>query len=211
MAKQQERRLPEGWQWVKLGDVAGINPTRSRDLNREDDVLTTFVPMPAIDAQLGTINRSESKPFGEVKKGYTYFEENDVLFAKITPCMENGKHAIARNLKGGFGFGSTEFHVIRPSQAITPEWIHFFLRQPRIGKDATSFFTGSVGQQRVPKEFLANLTLPLPPIAEQKRLVAILNDRFSTIETIRKAIEDQLEAINALPATLLRQAFNGEL
>ena len=91
-----DKALPDGWRWVTLGDITEVNPRRSSDLNQSDEVLTTFVPMPAVDALSGTIDQAEIKPFGTVKKGYTYFEENDVLFAKITSFMENGKHAIAR-------------------------------------------------------------------------------------------------------------------
>lgn len=209
--KEKEKKgkaLPDGWRWVTLGDITEVNPRRSSDLNQSDEVLTTFVPMPAVDALSGTIDQAEIKPFGTVKKGYTYFEENDVLFAKITPCMENGKHAIARNLLNKFGFGTTEFHVIRPSQSITPEWIHFFVRQPRILQDATAYFTGSVGQQRVPKEFLENLLIPLPPIEEQRRIVAILSERLAAVDQARRATQAQLEAAQALPAAYLREIFN---
>jgi len=86
--------------------------------------------MSSVDDLLGVIKTIEMRPYAEVAKGYTYFEENDVIFAKITPCMQNGKHAIARGLVDGFGFGSTEFHVLRPGNEILPEWIHFFIRQP---------------------------------------------------------------------------------
>lgn len=108
-----ERQLPDGWRWVPLGEVCEINPRR-RDLRRAEDALTTFVPMSAVEEAGRGISHPEQKPFREVKRGYTSFGEGDVLFAKITPCMQNGKHAIARNLIDGVGFGSTEFHVLRP-------------------------------------------------------------------------------------------------
>ena len=139
--------LPTGWRWVRLGDVCEINPHRP-SINRSDTTITTFVQMSAVDDICGVIARPEQKPFSEVKRGYTYFAENDVIFAKITPCMENGKHAIARNLIDGVGFGSTEFHVIRPNEQITAEWIWHFVRQPSIRQSATNYFTGAVGQQR---------------------------------------------------------------
>ena len=147
--------LPQGWKWVRLGDVCQINPKRT-PIKRQDDELTSFVPMTAINGSLGTIYKMEEQPFIKIKKGYTYFEENDVLFAKITPCMENGKQAIARNLIGGFGFGTTEFHVIRPNEIIISEWIYFLVRNNKFLEEAAKTFTGSVGQQRVPKEFLDN-------------------------------------------------------
>lgn len=211
MTTNDERRaLPKGWRWVRLGDVCELNPRRPA-LERTDDALTTFVPMPAIDDQSGTILSPEVRPYSQVRRGYTYFAEGDVLFAKITPCMENGKHAIARNLRDGIGFGSTEFHVIRPSKDITSEWIHFFVRQPWVLEAATAHFTGAVGQQRVPSGFLANLEIPLPPLAEQQRIARVLDEHMAAIERARAAAQAQLDAINALPAALLREAFNGEL
>ena len=202
--------LPDGWRWVRLGEVCEINPRRP-ELARKDDSLTTFVPMSAVDERLGTIVRAETKPFGEVRKGYTYFEDCDVLFAKITPCMQNGKHAIARNLVGGFGFGTTEFHVLRRGPAVIPDWIHFFIRQPEVLENAKAHFTGAVGQQRVPETYLAELEISLPPVDEQKRIAAMLNEQMASAERARKAIEEELDGINKLPAALLRRAFNGEL
>jgi restriction endonuclease S subunit len=199
--------LPDGWRWVRLGGVCEINAPRP-DLARKDDSLTTFVPMSAVDERLGTIMRAERKPFGEVRKGYTYFEDGDVLFAKITPCMQNGKHAIARDLAGGFGFGTTEFHVLRPGPTIIPEWVHFFIRQPEVLENATAHFTGAVGQQRVPETYLADLDIPLPPLDEQKRIVTILNEQIGAVERARAAAEAQLDAAKALPAAYLCAVFS---
>jgi len=159
--RETTRTLPTGWRWLKLGNVCVLNPTRP-PLSRHDDTPTTFVPMPAVDDLRGVIAAPEIRPFAEVRKGYTYFAEGDVLFAKITPCMQNGKHAVARHLLDGIGFGSTEFHVIRPGPEVIAEWVHRFIRQPWVLKAATAHFTGAVGQQRVPANFLANLDIPLP-------------------------------------------------
>ena len=122
--------LPNGWRWVKLGEVCEVNPSRPKDSNRKTDVLTTFVPMESVDEKEGIIANPQKVPYSKVAKGYTYFEENDVLFAKITPCMQNGKHVIARNLIDKIGFGTTEFHVLRSKGEILPEWIWYFIRQP---------------------------------------------------------------------------------
>ena len=204
-------KLPEGWRWMKLGEMCELNPRRPLNLTRNDDTLTSFVPMSAIDETLGIIMNPEKKPFKVIRKGYTFFAENDVLFAKITPCMQNGKHAIARNLIDGIGFGSTEFHVLRPADQIIPEWVHFYIRQPIVLRDATKHFTGAVGQQRVPEYFLTNLSIPLPPLPEQRRIAAILNEQMTEAEKLRESVEDQLDAIKFLPASLLRQAFCGNL
>lgn len=200
--------LPPGWRWVRLGEVCDVNPRRPPDLKRPDDAPTTFIPMSAVDERLGTIVRHEVRPFAEVRKGYTYFGEGDVLFAKITPCMQNGKHAIARNLIDGLGFGTTEFHVLRPAAQVIAEWIHFYLRQPAVLEEATIYFIGSAGQQRLPVSYLAALEIPLPPLDEQKRIAAILNEQMAAVERARAAAEAQLETAKAFPAAYLRAVFN---
>jgi len=164
--------------------------------------------MVAVNERSGVIAQPEVRPFGEVRRGYTYFVEGDVLFAKVTPCMQNGKHAIARNLIGGFGFGTTEFHVLRPGPEIIAEWIHRFLRQPVILQEATMHFVSAVGLRRVPQKFLETLEIPLPPLSEQKRIAAILNAQMAAVDKARDAAEAQLEAANTLPAAYLRAVFN---
>jgi type I restriction enzyme S subunit len=201
-----KRPLPEGWRWVRLGEVCEINP-RKTDISRPDIEPTSFVPMEAVDAEKGMICEVRERPFADVKKGYTYFEEGDVLFAKITPCMQNGKHAIARNLIEGIGFASTEFHVIRPAKGILAEWIHHFVRQPAVLHDATNHFTGAVGQKRVPDDFLKSLGIPLPPIEEQRRIAGVLREQMAAVEKARTAAQARLEAVKTLPASLLRQVF----
>jgi type I restriction enzyme S subunit len=203
--------LKNGWRWVRLGEVCEINPSRPKNFKRSPDALTTFIPMLAVDDKTGTVIKPEVVPYSKVAKGYTYFEENDVLFAKITPCMQNGKHVIARNLIDGIGFGTTEFHVLRSKGEILPEWIHFFIRQSYFLQEATAYFTGAVGQQRIPEYFLSDYIIPLPPLKDQKRIVSELQELMQEVERARTAAEKQIEAINALPQAILRKAFRGEL
>jgi type I restriction enzyme S subunit len=152
--------------------------------------------MPAVNQFMGTIEHGETKPFKEVKKGFTYFAEGDVIFAKITPCMQNGKSAIAKGLANKLGFGSTEFHVIRPNDGvITAEWIWYFVRQESFRKEGAYHFRGAVGQQRVPSEYLENANVLLPPITEQRRIVAKLAEcmeRIGEAQQLRK--QAKLEA-----------------
>lgn len=164
-------RLPEGWTLVRLPQVCEINPSKSSADSLPPDAPVTFVPMPAVNAELGAITRSEIRSFSEVRKGYTSFRDGDVLMAKITPCMENGKAAIAYGLQNGLGFGSTEFHVIRPTGAILAEFVYHFIRQKSFRKAAEGEMTGSVGQKRVPAGFLEQVEIPLLPLAEQKQIV----------------------------------------
>lgn len=167
--------------------------------------------MSSVDGELGAITQPEIRPFGEIARGYTYFEDRDVLFAKITPCMQNGKHAIADGLRGGFAFGSTEFHVIRAGDAITPEWIHTFIRQQSVLAEAQRHFRGAVGQQRVPQNFLDNLPIPLPPLAEQRRIVADLARKNAAAGRLETLARQQLAELAALPAALLREVFVGAI
>jgi len=201
-----KRQLPAGWRWVRLGDVCEINPRRP-EINRKDDRSTSFVQMSSVQEAGRGIARIEEKPFSTVCKGYTYFGEGDVLFAKITPCMQNGKHAIARGLIDGIGFGSTEFHVLRPRSEIISEWVHHFILQPWVLQNATAHFSGAVGQQRVPEDYLAELKVPLPSVPEQQRIAAILTEQMAAVDRARAAAEAQLEAAKALPAAYLRDVF----
>lgn len=206
----EAKSLPQGWRWIRLGEICEINPSCPRDFSRPTDAPTTFAPMAVVDEKVGTISKPEVRPYLEVSKGYTYFEEGDVLFAKITPCMQNGKHAIASNLIDGIGFGTTEFHVLRPRREILPEWIHFFIRQPYFLREATMYFTGAVGQQRVPESFLTNYVIPLPPLPEQKRVAAKVRDLLDEAERACTACEAELKAARAMPLAYLRQVFESE-
>ncbi|MCX7732736.1 MAG: restriction endonuclease subunit S [candidate division WOR-3 bacterium] len=204
-------KLPEGWKLTKISEVCEINPRIPKEFQRLPEALTTFVPMAAVDEKTGSILNAKTVPYHKVAKGYTYFEENDVLFAKITPCMQNGKHAIARDLIDGIGFGSTEFHVLRPKRdKVIPEWIWYFIRQPCFLREAAAYFTGAVGQQRVPEYFLSQYVIPLPPLSVQQRIVAKVKELMDDVEKARTACERQLEAVKALPAAYLRQVFESE-
>ena len=124
--------------------------------------------------------------------------------------MQNGKHAVARHLIDGIGFGSTEFHVLRPSPSITSNWLHYFVRQPEVLAAAATHFVGTAGQQRVPDSFLRGLRLPLASVREQRRITAIVDEQMAAVERARAAAEAQLEAAKALPAAYLRSVFESD-
>jgi type I restriction enzyme S subunit len=187
-------------------DVALINPHRSK-LERQDSAVTSFIPMESISDINGVVKILVERHFSEVKKGYTYIEEGDVIFAKITPCMQNGKHAVVRGLIDGIGFGSTEFHVIRCLDEIIPEWVHFFLRRKETLDAAQKTFTGAVGQQRVPKIFLEELKIPVPPVSDQFRISARIKAQLAEVEKARKAAEAQLHETFKLSNSIIYQAF----
>lgn len=185
---------------VQLREICEINPRLPRDHGLADDAIVSFVPMAAVDEVTGTIATPQACAFAEVKKGFTSFRDGDVLFAKITPCMENGKAALAQGLSGGIGFGSTEFHVLRASGQVLPEWLRYFVRREAFRREAKRNFTGTAGQQRVPTTFLAGAEIPVPPLPEQRHLVDLLS-RAEGIVRLRREAQAKARAI--IPALFL--------
>ncbi len=158
---------------MKIKDFCTLNPKVFQ--NFDDDLLVSFVPMANV-SENGHINTNEVRKYVEVKKGFTYFENGDVLLAKITPCLENGKGAVARNLKNNIGFGNTEFHVLRPDNSkVLSEWLYYFTHWEIFRKNCENNMTGSAGQKRVSKSYLENYEVKLPDINIQKKTVNILD------------------------------------
>ncbi len=205
-----KNELPDGWEWSTLGQVCEINPRRPGKLEAEDAQDTSFVPMESVDGDLGIILDMKVSPFSNIKKGYTYFEENDVLFAKITPCMQNKKSAIANGLINGFGFGTTEFHVLRCKERVILKWIYYFVRNQRFVDEAQKNFTGAVGQQRVPKTFLENYPIIVPPIPEQEKIVSKLDRQMAQIEVMKKEAESYMEDARDLFDAYLKEKFSAD-
>ena len=187
------------WPAVNFGEVVQINPRIGTD-RPALSMPVTFVPMAAVCEYTGSILSPDVRQFSDVAKGFPIFAENDVLFAKITPCMENGKAAIARNLKNQIGAGSTEFFVLRPSEQILSEFIFHFIRRPHFRAICKANFTGSAGQQRVPKSFLEKTQIPLPPLDVQRRIVGLLDQ---AAEIRRRADAARAKARAIIPALFL--------
>lgn len=204
----EEQMLPSGWEQSTLREVCLVNPRRPR-LDRDDSMPTSFVPMTSVDETLGVISDLQTRHYGDVKRGYTYFEENDVLFAKITPSMQNGKSAIAHGLIDGIGFGSTEFHVLRPQERVIPEWIHLFIRQLGFRMEAVQHFRGAVGQQRVPPDFLDTHSIPIPPTTEiQHRIVTRIEALLAEVREARKIHQRTVEDTEQLMDAVLGEVFS---
>ena len=156
----------------RLGDCCVINPKRSKVTISDSDPVS-FVPMPSVSEE-GYLQDVSDSEYGSVKKGFTYFENGDVLFAKITPCMENGKGAIAHDLTNGIGMGSTEFHVLRPIDGKSNSyWLFTLTKLPEFREKAAHNMSGTGGQQRVRADFLENFMIGLPPIELQNVLESI--------------------------------------
>lgn len=196
------------WPLKPLSEVAEINPKRPAELrNLGDATPVSFVPMASVCEKLGAIKDQIAKPFGELKKGFTYFADGDVLFAKITPCMQNGKSAVASGLVNGLGFGSTEFHVLRPTKS-SAEWLYFFVRSQAFRDEAARHFRGSAGQQRVPEDFLRQAKIPDAPGNDQIRIVARIKDCFKHVEQMHSLREDVFSESNFLLSATLRELFS---
>jgi type I restriction enzyme S subunit len=187
--------IPSNWRWSQLAEIGVLSPR-----NEAPDTLeASFVPMPLIAAEYGVANQHEIRPWGEIKKGYTHFAEGDVGLAKITPCFENGKSAVFRNLTGGIGAGTTELHIVRPL-FVDQDYILLFLKSPHFIETGIPRMTGTAGQKRVPTEYFAHSPFPLPPLAEQRRIVAkvdelmALCDRLEAKRAAREAARDRLAA-----------------
>ena len=156
----------------KLGDCCVLNPRRP-SISLSDTDMVSFVPMPCV-SENGYLQDVADEEYGKVKKGFTYFENKDVLFAKITPCMENGKGAIAQELTNGIGMGSTEFHVLRPIEGKSNSyWLLALTRMPIFREQASKNMSGTGGQKRVGASFLDNFMVGLPPVEEQNRFERI--------------------------------------
>ncbi len=198
-------------QMVRLGDVAHINPRFDKS-SLADDVPVSFVQMASVGAADGKINVSIVRPFAEVKKGsYTPFKDDDVLFAKVTPCMENGKMAVARGLTNGVGFGSSEFHVLRPSDQVDAKYLYYFVSSQTFRKEAAGHMTGAVGLRRVPAAFLADAQLPLVPLDEQRRIVAEIDQQFSRIDEAVANLQRVKPNLKRYKASVLKAAVEGHL
>ena len=160
----------------------------------DDNTLISFVSMPDVTED-GRINTSVNRPFGEVKKGYTIFQEGDILFAKITPCMENGKGAQAIGLRNGIGVGSTEFHVLRPDPYyLDGTWLYYLTAWSKFRREAEIHMTGSAGQKRVPKAFLEEYQVEIPTLIDQKDQV----ERLNRIKRIITSRQHQLLVLDSL-------------
>lgn len=153
----------------------------------------SFVPMDCLNVDNRDFSARETRHLDEVFRAYTYFRDGDVLMAKITPCFENGKLGVAKALTNGVGFGSSEFFVIRPDRTLLGEFLYHFLNQGSFRADAKSRMTGAVGHKRVPKELIEDLSIPLPPLEEQQRIVAILDEAFEGLDRARANAEANLQ------------------
>jgi type I restriction enzyme S subunit len=200
--------MKKGWQTKPLSEVCEIKPPKSEARERVTaSALVSFAPMEDLGIDRKFLNASRTRPLTSVVGSYTYFADGDVLLAKITPCFENGKLGIATGLRNGIGFGSSEFIVFRPSPGLDKEFLYYFLARPEFRAEGAARMGGAVGQQRVPKEFIENYRIPVPPLTEQRRIVGIVDEAFSGIATAKANAEKNLQNARALFESHLQFVF----
>lgn len=181
--------IPKKWKWVRVSDVSHINPKVTAQTSNTE---VSFIPMAALSA--GYVNQialDTTRLWGAVKNGYTKFADGDILLAKITPCFQNRKSAIARKLSNGIGCGSSEFHILRVSENIvTQEYLLMFLKSQWFITYGVENFKGTAGQQRLGTSELKNCLFSLPPLSEQHRIVAKVNQLFNLIDCTENAYNE---------------------
>jgi type I restriction enzyme S subunit len=192
---------------ISLSTICYINPKKSEISSVDRSTLVSFMPMANVSVE-GQVSHIEERTIDEVWSGFTYFKENDVVFAKITPCMENGKGAIMRNLKNSVGFGTTEFHVLRPLKAhSTAEYLFHLTHSEHFRALAEVNMTGSAGQKRVPRDFFDKFKLVAPALILQNQFA----ERVQAIEAQKAQAQASLAQAEDLFNSLLQRAFKGEL
>ncbi len=201
----------ESWEQCSLSDVCTVNPKKADTKDLPDELEVSFFPMPALSEIYGEITDPQTRLLKEVRSGFTNFSEGDVVFAKITPCMENGKSAVVGKLVNDIGYGTTEFFVLRCSDRLYNRFLYHLVRDKLFRDKAKAVMTGAVGQQRVPKRYLETYKLNLPKFNEQREIVRILDGFFAREQSAKEAAEAVLDQIELMKKSILARAFRGEL
>jgi restriction endonuclease S subunit len=197
--------LPDGWAWCRLGEVVRLNPRNYID----NELNVSFIPMNLIADGFKNSHKAKKKKWKEIKTGFTHFAENDVVVSKITPCFQNRKSAVMKNLDNYFGAGTTELFVLRSyDKTIIPEYILAIVKSEDFIERGTKTYKGTVGQQRIQKDFLKNYLISLPPFSEQKVIVEKVNKLLSICDKLEDEINKNKQYSEELMQAVLREAFN---
>ncbi|MFK8265271.1 restriction endonuclease subunit S [Capnocytophaga cynodegmi] len=188
-----------GVKHLKINELCILNPSKSEIKDIPSTTLVSFVEMASVSND-GYIENKLDRELGGLRKGsYTYFRENDILIAKITPCMENGKCALAKELTNGIGMGSSEFHIFRANnEKINNGFLFYFLNREAIRKEAEKNMTGSSGHRRVPISFYEKLQIPVPPLAKQQEIVSEIEGYEAEILKLEKIMQQSAERKKAV-------------
>ena len=198
--------VPEGWESVPVSDLFLLNPKSEID----DTTHCGFIPMSLVEDGFSGNHLYEERIWKDIKKGYCHFQNGDIGIAKISPCFENRKSTIFENLPNGYGAGTTELVILRPIILYTKFYLYVFKSDWYV-QEGTKYFKGVVGQQRVHKEIFTDLQIPLPPFAEQQRIVAEIERWFSLIDIIENEKDDLQTTIKQTKSKILDLAIHGKL
>lgn len=204
--------IPESWKWVRVQEIVCLNP--KNDLS--DELEVSFIPMALVDDGYRNNHSFEIKKWGDIKKGFTHFADGDIGIAKITPCFQNRKSVVFRNLKNGCGAGTTELSIVRVvNDLLSRDFLLWFFKSAYFIENGVKSFTGTAGQQRIHKDYLSMCCFPLPPLAEQKRIVAKIEELLPYIDRYEQAWST-LEQFNSrfpedMKKSLLQYAIQGKL
>lgn len=207
-----KNKLPQGWDIKSLGELCEIKPPKKEAKEKlTDNDLVTFLPMEDLGISTKDFITVKERKLKEVVGSYTYFAENDVLLAKITPCFENGKIGIARNLTNGIGFGSSEYLVFRSKGEIIPEYLFYFLSRESFRIEGKKLMKGAVGHKRVSKEFIENYPLPFPKSSQEQKIITIrIDDAFVSIANAKISAEQNLKNAKELFESYLQNVFTNK-
>lgn len=204
-----EVNLPEGWAQTVISDIADVNPKK---IEAEAEALSGFVPMPHAPTDFNGTLSFEEKPWGEIKKSYTNFQDHDVIVAKVTPCFENGKAAIVRGLPNGIGAGSSEFYVLRPAiKEVSTRFLFSIVKSHKFLQEGAANMTGAVGLRRVPRAFVETFPIALPPLAEQKVIANKLDTLLAQVETTKARLDRIPKILKTFRQSVLAAAVSGKL
>ena len=204
--------IPEGWMWVRIKEITILNPKNDLD----DNLKTSFIPMTLLSDGYRSSYTYEIRSWGEIKKGFTHFAVGDIGIAKITPCFQNRKSAIFTKLENNFGAGTTELSIVRVIQnTLSRKYLLWFFKSAYFIENGIKSFTGTAGQQRIHKDYLSHCVFPLPPLAEQKRIVAKIEELLPLVDRYEQAWT-KLENFNRrfpedMKKSILQQAIQGKL
>lgn len=201
--------IPEHWEVVPLKRLAVLSPS-VKVSNRKSKELVTFLAMEKVSTD-GFIDQDTLMPICDVSQGFTVFNRGDVIVAKITPCFENGKSAWLNNLQTEFGYGSTEFHVLRCGQRIIGSFLYLIVSLPLFLNAGEAMMTGSAGQKRVPSSFIQNFPTAIPGVAEQEKIVSKVKELFSQIDVVVASTVNQIEKLKEYKTTLINSAVTGKI
>ncbi|EPJ95150.1 restriction endonuclease subunit S [Pseudomonas psychrophila] len=201
--------LPEEWSACTIADVAFVNPKK---IEADPDLIAGFVPMSHAPIDFTKRLHFEEKTWSEIQRSYTNFQDGDVIFAKVTPCFENGKAAIVTGLPNGIGAGSTEFYVLRPyNHAIVDKLLFALIKTQSFSQNGAENMTGAVGLRRVPRKFVEDFKFFLPPIAEQKVIADKLDALLSQVETAKACLDRIPDILKRFRQSVLAAAVSGKL